>query len=106
MAVSTLTRPASSTYEKADSASPNSSAYAAGTRPAVTGRARVRSPISESMSRSSTWLSALAPPQASARPTVIATRSPRGGTPCAPTNMPQMPVSRRSDMIRGFVNVT
>jgi hypothetical protein len=58
------------------------------------------------MSRSSTWLSALAPPQASARPTIAAANRSASGTPCAPTNTPAPPVTRSSDMIRGFVSVT
>ena len=61
-AVSTFTALARSTNDNAESASPNSSARLGGTRPDATGRARVRSPISGSMSRSSTWLSADAPP--------------------------------------------
>jgi len=104
--VSTLTTPASRTNESAESASPNSSAYDAGTRPAATGRERVRFPISRSMSASSTWLSALAPPQASARPAMAAAASPSDGSPFAPTTIPQNPVRRSSDMIRGFVSVT
>ena len=51
----------------------------AGTRPEATGRLAVRSPISLSMSASSTWLSALAPPHASASPIVITVRSARFG---------------------------
>jgi hypothetical protein len=75
-------------------------------RAAATGRARVRSPIKRSMSRSSTWLSALAPPHASARPAIVASVSPTGGAPPAPTNIPPRPVTSSSDMIRGFVSVT
>jgi hypothetical protein len=59
-----------------------------------------------SMSRSMTWLSALAPPQASARPASIAASGAAPGHPPAPTNIPAAPVRRRSDMIRGFVSVT
>ena len=46
------------------------------------------------MSRSSTWLSADAPPQASASPTMVTAKRPSGGTPWAPTNIPAAPVSR------------
>ena len=98
--------PASRVNENAISASPNSSACGADTRPAATGRFSVRFPISTSMSRSSMWLSALAPPQASARPVMVATKRPSGGTPSAPTNIPPAPVSRSSVMIRGLVSVT
>jgi hypothetical protein len=101
-----LEKLASRTNESADSASPNSSARLAGTRPVATGRARVRLPISLSMSASSTWLSALAPPHARASPSSITPRSPSGGTPPAPTNMPPAPVISSSDMIRGLVRVT
>ena len=97
---------ASRTNESAESTSPNSSARDGGTRPAATGRFSVRLPISRSMSASSTWLSALAPPQASARPTIAAAKRPSGGTPWAPTNIPAAPVRSSSDMIRGFVSVT
>ena len=64
----TLTVVARSANDSAERTRPNSSARGAGTRPDATGRAAVRSPISRSMSRSITWLSALAPPHASARP--------------------------------------
>ncbi len=104
--MSRLTALASSTNENAESASPNSSARLGDTRPEATGRRFVRSPISGSMSRSSTWLSALAPPQASARPTIAATAVPVPGQPRAPTIIPQKPVISSSDMIRGFVSVT
>jgi hypothetical protein len=57
------------------------------------------------MSASSTWFSALAPPQASASPSVVVAMSQSDGTPPAPTIIPQSPVSRRRDMIRGFVSV-
>jgi hypothetical protein len=105
-AVSAFTVLARRTNESAESASPNSSPRAAGTRPAAIGRFSVRLPISRSMSRSSTWFRALAPPQASARPTSAAAKVSSGGTPPAPTNVPAAPVTRRSDMIRGFVSVT
>ena len=104
--MSVFTTPASRTNDSAESASPNSSAYGAEMRPAATGRDRVRLPISRSMSASSTWLRALAPPQASARPTIVAATSHKGGSPAAPTTIPQSPVKRSSDMIRGFVSVT
>ena len=58
------------------------------------------------MSRSSTWLSALAPPQASASPTIAATAVSVPGQPCAPAIIPQKPVISSSDMIRGFVSAT
>jgi hypothetical protein len=58
------------------------------------------------MSSSRTWLSALAPPHASARPAIVAATSPSPGAPPAPTNIPPRPVIRSSDMIRGFVSVT
>ena len=79
---------------------------ARGTRPDATGRAFVRSPISGSMSRSSTWLSADAPPQASARPDHRGNARPVPGQPRAPAIIPQKPVISRSDMIRGFVSAT
>ena len=104
--MSTLTVLARRTNESAESVRPNSSACAGGTRPAATGRFSVRLPISRSMSASSTWLRALAPPHASARPTIVVTKSPSGGTPWAPTNIPAAPVTSSSDMIRGFVSVT
>ena len=68
-------------------------------RPAATGRPAVREPISRSMSRSRTWLSALAPPQASARPSSISAEPPRRRHAAGPTTMPQAPVtsSRRHD---------
>ena len=75
------------------------------TRPAATGRFAVR-PIERSMSRSSTWFKALAPPQARPSPTIVAARSRTSGTPPAPTNIPAAPVRSRRDMIRGFVSVT
>ena len=102
----TLTALASRTKENAESARPNSSARLAGTRPEATGRAFVRSPMSGSMSRSRTWLSADAPPHASASPTIAATASPVPGQPRAPAIIPQKPVMSRSDMIRGFVSAT
>ncbi len=105
-AVSTLTVLASSANDAAESARPNSSAYAGGTRSDATGRLRVRSPISLSMSRSMTWLIALAPPQAMARPTIAPTATFHGGRPCAPATIPQKPVRSSSVMIRGFVSVT
>ena len=104
--MSTFTVVASSANESAISATPNSSARGAATRPEATGRAAVRSPISLSMSASITWLSALEPPQASARPTIVARNSQPSGQPSAPTNMPAAPVSSSSVMIRGFVSVT
>ena len=104
--MSTLTVLASSTNESAESASPNSSARLGETRPDATGRRFVRSPISGSMSRSSTWFSALAPPHARASPTVAATATVVPGQPRAPAIIPQKPVIRRSDMIRGFVSAT
>jgi hypothetical protein len=105
-AVSTFTVAASSVKDAAVSARPNSSARVAGMRPAATGRRSVRFPMSRSMSRSSTWLSALAPPHASARP-VIAANALAGSTcPRAPATSPQKPVSSSSVMIRGFVSVT
>ena len=58
------------------------------------------------MSASSTWFSALAPPHASASPAIVATKSDVDGQPCAPTIIPQAPVSSSSVMMRGFVNVT
>ena len=102
----TFTALASRTKENASSASPKSKARLGGTRPEATGRERVRFPIRESMSRSSTWLSADAPPQASASPTIAATASPVPGQPRAPAIIPQKPVTSRSDMIRGFVSAT
>ncbi len=104
--MTTFTSDASSTNENADSVSPNSSARAGGIRPAATGRARVRFPISLSMSRSSTWFSADAPPHASASPVIVTTASHADGAPFAATNMAPSPVTRSSDMIRGFVSVT
>ena len=65
----------------------------------------MRSPISLSMSASITWFSALEPPQASARPAIVVSRSQPPGQPSAPTNMPAAPVMSSSDMIRGFVSV-
>ena len=53
-----------------------------------------------------TWLKADAPPQASASPNRVVTRSSGGGTPREPTKTPHAPVSKSSDMIRGFVSVT
>ena len=97
---------ASRTKERAESATPNSSARLAGTRPDATGRRFVRAPMSESMSRSSTWLSALAPPQASARPTVAASARSVPGQPRAPAIIPQKPVTSSRLMIRGFVRAT
>ena len=58
------------------------------------------------MSASSTWFRALAPPHASASPSIVVATSQSGGSPPAPTIIPQSPVSRSSDMIRGFVSVT
>ena len=102
----TFTALASRTKENASSASPNSNARLGATRPDATGRERVRSPISGSMSRSSTWLRADAPPQASASPTIAATARPVPGQPRAPAIIPQKPVISSSDMIRGFVSAT
>jgi hypothetical protein len=51
-------------------------------------------------------LSALAPPQASARPTIVTTKVESGGTPSAPTNIPAAPVSSSRVMIRGLVRMT
>ena len=104
--MSTLTALASRTNENAISVSPNSNARLGGTRPEATGRELVRFPISGSMSRSSTWLSADAPPHASASPAIAATASPVPGQPRAPAIIPQKPVMSRSDMIRGFVSAT
>jgi hypothetical protein len=58
------------------------------------------------MSWSRTWLSALAPPQASARPSIVTTTSHVSGQPPAPTIIPHSPVKSRRDMIRGFVRAT
>ena len=58
------------------------------------------------MSASSTWFSALAPPQARASPAIVAAKSASEGRPRAPTTMPHAPVSRSRVMIRGFVSVT
>ena len=102
----TLTSEARSTNENADSVNPNSSACAGGIRSAASGRARVRFPISLSMSRSSTWFSADAPPHASARPLIVVATSHADGAPCAPTNITPSPVRSSSDMMRGFVSVT
>jgi hypothetical protein len=104
--VRTFTALARRTNEKALSVSPNSSARPASMRPAATGRFSVRLPISRSISASRTWFSALAPPQASARPAIVATKSDGEGRPRAPTTMPHAPVSRSSVMIRGLVSVT
>jgi hypothetical protein len=62
--------------------------------------------MSRSMSASSTWFKALAPPQASPSPSIVAAISQSGGRAPAPTTIPQRPVSRSSDMIRGFISVT
>ena len=55
---------------------PNSSACSGVTRPVATGRCSVREPMSASMSRSSTWLSADAPPHASASPSIVTPKKP------------------------------
>ena len=52
-------------------------------RPAATGRDAVRGPIRRSMSRSSTWFSALAPPHASAPPSTSAASGSSAGAPPA-----------------------
>ena len=71
--------------ESASSTSANATARLGLIRPAATGREAVRGPISRSMSRSITWLSALAPPHASPPPITNATsagsagRAPRRG---------------------------
>ena len=62
--------------------------------------------MSGSMSRSRTWFSALAPPQASASPTIVAVAIPTPGQPRAPAIIPQNPVTSSSDMMRGLVSVT
>ena len=104
--MSTLIALPSSTNEKADSTSPNSSARGGATRPDTSGRLAVRPPMRASMSRSSRWLSALAPPEASAPPTSSAASLGRSGTPRAPANMPAAAVSRSRLMMRGLVRVT
>jgi hypothetical protein len=100
-----LTVEASSVNEHAESASPNSSALEGASRPEATGRPAVREPIRRSMSRSRTWLSALAPPQASARPIIVTANRAVPGQPRAPTTMPHAPVTSSRLMILGFVSV-
>ena len=85
---------------------PKATARRGGIRPAATGRLAVRGPIRRSMSRSSTWLSALAPPHARAPPTTSAARRTGEGSPPAAAIIAQTEVSTSSDMIRGLVSVT
>jgi len=59
---------------------PNPAAASGDTRPAATGRVAVRR-MRASISRSSTWLSALAPPDESASPNIVARARPIRGTP-------------------------
>ena len=97
---------ASRTKESAESASPNSSARAGGTRPAATGRcsrALAHQPVDVRVEH------VVERARAAAREREADHRrgeEPSGGTPWAPTNIPAAPVTRSSDMIRGFVSVT
>jgi hypothetical protein len=58
------------------------------------------------MSRSSTWLSALAPPDAAAPPMSTAAEALSEGVPCAPAIIPLVAVSSRRLMMRGLVSST
>ena len=58
------------------------------------------------MSRSSTWLSALAPPHASAPPITSAANGTVAGAPPAAATIAHTAVRTSSDMIRGLVSVT
>ncbi len=104
-AASGLAKVASTANESADRARPNAVALAGAIRPAATGREAVRGPISRSMSRSSTWFSALAPPEASAPPTTSASNGTSAGAPPAAATIAHTEVSTSSDMIRGLVRV-
>jgi hypothetical protein len=75
-------------------------------RPAATGREAVLGPISRSMSRSITWLNALAPPHASPPPITSALSAPSDGAPPAAATIAHTAVRTSSDMIRGLVSVT
>src|SRR6185437_11137493 len=70
-----------------------------------TGREAVLGPISRSMSRSSTWLSALAPPHDNPPPTTSAARGSSAGSPPDAATIAHTAVSTSSDMIRGLVSV-
>ena len=73
--------------------------------PRTSGRCRVRSMMA-SMSRSTTMLTALAPPAARVPPTTVATISHTDGTPRSATNMVGTVVTSSSSMIRGLVSAT
>ena len=68
------------------------------------GRLRVRR-IIRSMSRSSQWLMALAPPAVIPPPSSTAISSFPDGTPWAAINIPPSAVNQSSSMIGGLVSV-
>ena len=85
--------------------SPNTSACRPDILSLATGRVAVRA-IRRSMSRSSQWLRALAPPEASAPPRITVAMSPAPGSPSAASTMPPNAVTSSSDMTFGFVKAT
>ena len=91
---------ASRANEAQPSSEPKTSAARGVTRPVATGRSAVRF-ISWSMSRSSAWLIAPAPPADSAPPRHVSTTSPREGSPA--TYIVVTVVKRSSDCTFGFV---
>jgi hypothetical protein len=91
--------------ESKHSATAKSTASRGRMRPAATGRLAVRAPIMRSMSRSSTWLKALAPPHAKQPPTVSASRPVTLGAPAEAAVIAHSAVSTSSDITRGFVSV-
>ena len=75
-------------------------------RPAATGREAVRGPMRRSMSRSSTWLSALAPATGERAADDQRGQRHRRRRPPAAATIAHTAVSTSSDMIRGLVSVT
>ena len=105
-AVRRLTAEARSTNESAERTSPNSSACAGETRPDATGRLLGPAPHEDVDVAVEDVVQRRRRRRMRARGRASSTtKRPRGGTPCAPTNIPAAPVMRSSDMMRGFVSV-
>ncbi len=87
------------------SATPNQSTCNGDMRPLGKGRSRVRT-ITWSMSRSTYWLTALAPPAARNPPTMVQRISQKLGAACPARNMGTKVTISSSEMMRGLVSIT
>ena len=102
-AESRLTVSAIQANEATDSATPKISAFRGDTVWRTSGRRRVRRMMS-SMSRSTYWLMAFAPPAASVPPKTVASISQGEGMPRWARTMVGTVVTSSSSMIRGLVS--